>query len=151
MPDSPAELFDRHHLAVYRYLLRMTARRDVAEDLTQDVFLRVVRGQDRYDERGQQRAWLLSIARNLLLDRHRRAQREPTTVVEEVADRAAGPDVGIDLRQALDRLPESDREVFVLRVVAGLGHEDIARVTGATAASVRCRIHRARAALKGML
>ena len=119
MPDSPAELFDRHHLVIYRYLLRMTRRRDVAEDLTQEVFLKVIRGMDSYDDRGHPRAWLMSIARNLLIDQQRKSRREPTGVATDVAGGLPGPDVGIDLRQAIGRLPEADRDVFLLREVIG--------------------------------
>jgi RNA polymerase sigma-70 factor (ECF subfamily) len=72
-------------------------------------------------------------------------------VVTDVAGGLPGPDVGIDLRQAIGRLPEADREVFLMREVVGLGHGDIAELVGATPASVRCRIYRARAALKSML
>ncbi len=151
MAASAAELFRRHHLVVYRYALKMTGRSDVAEDVTQEVFLRVVRSITAYDDRGKDLAWLLAIARNLLVDGHRRNGREPAVPLEEdvrvnarIPERAA-------LAEALGRLPEQDREVFVLRVVSGLGHDDIARVVGATSAAVRCRIYRARVALRSML
>lgn len=151
MQASAAELFQRHHLAVYRFALRMTGRSDVAEDVTQEVFLRVVRSLPTYDDRGQGLAWLLAIARNLLVDGHRRNGRDPAVPLDEdvrvnarIPERAA-------LAEALGRLPEADREVFVLRVVSGLGHDDIARVVGATPAAVRCRIYRARVALRSML
>ena len=151
MPDSPAELFERHHLVVYRYLLRMTGRGDVAEDLTQEVFVRVVRGADGYDERGQERAWLFSIARNLLIDFQRKRRREPVDAVEDMVNGDSDPDVSLDIKRAIATLPETDREAFLLRVVVGLGHDEIAALVGATPASVRCRIYRARVALKAML
>lgn len=58
MPASPSEMFERHYGAIYRYALRMTGSRDAAEDVTQDVFLRVLRSHDRYDgrDRGPGRA-----------------------------------------------------------------------------------------------
>ena len=151
MPVSPAELFERHHLVVYRYLLRMTGLPHVAEDLAQEVFLRVVRGMHDYDDRGHERAWLICIARNVLIDHQRKSRREPAGVVSDVALSSPDPDVGLGVRQALDRLPEADREAFVMRAVVGLGHEDIAELVGATPASVRSRIYRARAAPKSML
>lgn len=151
MADSPERLFERHHLAVYRYLLRMTCRHDVAEDLTQEVFLRVLRGLSGYDDRGLERPWLISIARNLMIDRCRRAEREPSFVVEDISSGGADHAMSLEIRQAMSRLPEEEREAFVLRVVVGLGHEEIAGVVGATAAAVRCRIYRARIALRSLL
>jgi RNA polymerase sigma-70 factor, ECF subfamily len=151
MEVSAAELFRCHHLAIYRFVLRMTGRVDVAEDVTQDVFVRVVRGLGGYDHQGRELAWLLAIARNLLVDRHRRLQREPAVPLEDDVQVNARIPERAALVEALGRLPEPDREVFVLRAVTGLGHEDIARVVGATPAAVRCRIYRARTALRSML
>jgi RNA polymerase sigma-70 factor (ECF subfamily) len=170
MAASPAELFDRHHLAIFRYLLRMTGRKDVAEDLTQDVFVRVLRAADASDLGNLERAWLFRVARNLLIDWQRRAARNPVaSTLEDSAGsglpfhgaqgRQAGtmsvsdprPDVALDIRAALERLPEADRDAFLLRVVGGLGHEEIASISGATAASVRSRIFRARSALRATL
>ena len=71
-PPRAAGLFERHHLAVYRFLRRATGDGPAAEDLTQDVFLRIVRGLDRYEDRLRERAWVFRIARNVLIDRHRR-------------------------------------------------------------------------------
>jgi RNA polymerase sigma-70 factor (ECF subfamily) len=61
-PDAAA-LFDRHHLAVFRFLRRMTGDASLAEDLTQEVFLRVVRGLDSYEERSRETSWVFRIAR----------------------------------------------------------------------------------------
>ena len=170
MAASAAQLFDRHHLAIFRYLFRMTGRRDVAEDLTQDVFVRVLRGADASDAGNLERAWLFAVARNLLIDWQRRAARNP--VASNLEDspssdspqgvaqgRRAGtmavseprPEVALDVHAALERLPEADRDAFLLRVVGGLGHEEIASMSGATAASVRSRIFRARSALRATL
>ena len=63
---NPADVFARHHQDVYRYLVRMTGRRDVADDLAQDVFLRVVRALANGGAVGHERGWIFSIARNLL-------------------------------------------------------------------------------------
>lgn len=151
MADSLERLFELHHIAVYRYLLRMTGRREVAEDLTQEVFLRVLRGLNAYDDRGHGRAWLIRIARNLMIDGRRRSLREPPLVTQDVAGAMNGPELPLEISLAMARLPDDEREAFVLRAVVGLGHEEIAGVVRATAASVRCRIYRARVALRSML
>ena len=64
MAATSAELFERHHVAIYRYLLRMTGSRETAEELTQDVFVRVLKGLEQYEERDREQAWLFRIARN---------------------------------------------------------------------------------------
>lgn len=148
-----AALFEQHHLVIFRYFWRMTSRREIAEDLTQDVFVRAVRGLAGYEPRNRDRAWLFQIARRLLLDHRRTARRRGTAA--ELTDRdAAAPPVqqlSLAIDEALDRLSEVDREVFVLREVAGLGYEEIATVCGLTPAAVRSRICRARAALRTAL
>jgi RNA polymerase sigma-70 factor, ECF subfamily len=66
------ELFERHRGALRSYLRLATGRSDIAEDLAQDVYLRVVRGEATYQSRGKERAWLFSIARHLVVDHFRR-------------------------------------------------------------------------------
>ena len=152
---TPAALiFERHHLAVYRFLRRATGDGAVAEDLTQDVFLRIVRNLDRYEERLQERAWVFRIARNVLLDRHRRAQRVRPDLSLEVVPLVAvdaGQEVAVALQEALGGLREEEREAFLLREVAGLGYEEIGGLVDATPDAVRMRIYRARAALRAWL
>lgn len=152
MPVAPADLFERYHLAIYRYLLRMTRRRDVAEDLAQDVFVRVLGGREVFDVGDSHRAWLFRVAHNLLIDWQRRAARNPVSAGSppESPDESRH-DVALALREALEQLPDADREVFLLRVVGGLGHEEIAAITGSSAPSVRSRIYRARATLRTSL
>lgn len=152
-PD-PARLFDRHHLAVFRFLRRMTGSASAAEDLTQEVFLRVVRGAERYEERTREIAWVFRIARNVLVDRHRAQARAPEPMAIEDAGPYAIPAVqalGIALDEALARLPGEDREAFLMREVGGLGYADISEATGATPDAVRMRIYRARLALRAAL
>ncbi len=149
-----AAIFERNHLAVYRFLRRATGDGPTAEDLTQDVFLRIVRRLDRYEDRLRERAWVFRIARNVLLDRQRRAQR-----VRPELSLAAAPEVAVDARQtaslalqeALAGLREEEREAFLLREVAGLGYEEIGAVVEATPDAVRMRIYRARVGLRAWL
>lgn len=152
-PD-PARLFDRHHLAVFRFLRRMTGSASAAEDLTQEVFLRVVRGAERYEDRTREISWVFRIARNVLVDRHRTQARAPEPIAIEDGGPYAIPAVqalGIALDEALARLPGEDREAFLMREVGGLGYADISEATGATPDAVRMRIYRARLALRAAL
>ena len=151
MPASPADLFDRFHLPIYRYLLRMTGRGEVAEDLTQDVFLRVVRGADEYDARDREASWLFRIARNLLIDWQRRRSREPASREGGEPAIEPGHDLAIGIRQALAQLPVEEREAFLLRAVGGFSHEEIAALVDSTPAGARSRIFRARLKLRTVL
>ncbi len=152
MATTPSDLFARHHRDVYRFLVRMSGRRDVADDLLQEVFLRVVRALANGGPIGHERGWIFSVARSVLVDFHRRAAREVN-----VADRAAEvavqstPDLAHDLARSLAQLPHSDREVFLLKEVAGLSYEEIAGVCECTVESVRSRLYRTRSALRVML
>src|SRR2546426_4023374 len=87
--QQAAAIFERNHLAVYRFLRRATGDGPTAEDLTQDVFLRIVRRLDRYEDRLRERAWVFRIARNVLIDRHRRTLRNaPDLSLDAVPDPA---------------------------------------------------------------
>ena len=153
-PPRAAGLFERHHLAVFRFLRRATGDGPAAEDLTQEVFLRIVRGLDRYEDRLRERAWVFRIARNVLIDWHRRAIRAgPDISLDAVPDPAGdgGQTEAIALQEALAGLREEEREAFLLREVAGLGYEEIGAVVDATPDAVRMRIYRARAGLRAWL
>ena len=151
---SARSLFDRHHAVVYRFLRKLTGDASVAEDLSQEVFMRVVRGLETYQVRDRELAWLFRIARRLVLDRQRSASRRPV-LVEELADdapaRLSQPHLGLDLDRALQRLGDVEREAFLLREIGGLGYDEIAAVTGGTHDAIRNRIHRARMSLRAAL
>ena len=143
-------LFVTHRLQVFRYLSRIVGQVDALE-LTQEVFLRVARGPvpDR-DEAGT-RAWVFHIARNLALN-HVRDDRRHGDVVE-VPERGAPAtqELSAALGQALEHLPELDRDVFLMRESGGLNYEEIARACDLTVDAVRSRLHRARLQLRATL
>lgn len=145
-------MFEQHEAAVRRFLRHLTGSGDVAEDLTQDVYLRVVRTIDRYEPRGRDRAWLFRIARNVFLD-HRKHAGRSDPVSEAAVGAAAGPTqiITTDLNGALRQLDETDREAFLLCEIGGLRYEEIAAALGLTTASVRSRIYRARLKLREVL
>jgi RNA polymerase sigma-70 factor (ECF subfamily) len=147
-------LFDRHHLVVFRFLRRMTGDANLAEDLTQEVFVRVVRGLDGYVERDRERAWVFRIARNVIVDHHRESQRRPDPAPLDDALAAVQPatqTMAAALHQALARLPVEEREAFLMREVAGLGYAEIEEAMGASRNAARMRIYRARQALRDAL
>jgi RNA polymerase sigma-70 factor, ECF subfamily len=143
-------LFAAHRDSVFRYLCRIVGQSD-ATDLTQEVFLRVARTTVPETTVDGERAWVFRIARNLALNYHRDNGRRPETVALTDASRPPPQEVSLAMTQALGRLPTLDRDVFLLREVAGLSYEEIAVSCEITAAAVRSRLHRARQQLRDTL
>jgi RNA polymerase sigma-70 factor (ECF subfamily) len=150
-PPLAARLFERHAPAVRRYFRRHLSGGNGADDLAQEVFVRVVRGADAYDEREREVVWIFKIARNVLVDHHRRRDRSPESAapVEQIAPPSQS--VSLDLDQALAALSSDDRDAFLLAEVGGLSYAEIAVATGSTVAAVRSRIYRTRLALRERL
>jgi RNA polymerase sigma-70 factor (ECF subfamily) len=150
-PDRDA-LFAQHHRQLFRYFCRAVGHAEAARDLTQDVFLRVSRTVIPVAANGAVSAWLFRIARNLAIDYHRSRLRspEPAPIAAE-ATRPASQEVGVAVNEALTALPALDRDVFLMREVAGLSYEEIAGACDLTPDAVRSRIHRARLQLREQL
>ena len=147
---DPGALFAAHHHRLFRYLCRALGDADAARDLTQDVFLRVTRSTT--IPAGDGSAWLFQIARNLVLDRYRARARSPElSEPQQVATRPASQDVQVAVNQALALLEPMDRDVFLMREVAGLGYEEIAAACELSPDAVRSRIHRTRLRLRSQL
>jgi RNA polymerase sigma-70 factor (ECF subfamily) len=151
-PPRAADLFDSYHLTLFRYVYRSTGRRDVAEDVVQDVFVRVLRGLEAYQPLGRDLAWLFTITRRVLVDRHRALARRPEeTGLHGEPGAAVNQERSAVLADALGHLPDLDRELFLLREVGGLTYEEIAGVCDLTVEAVRSRIYRARQQLRRSL
>ncbi len=145
-------LFAAYYPRLFRYFCRAAGSADAARDLSQEVFLRVSRTRVPSATEGEVRAWLFRIARNLALDHHRHGRRHPVPAeLTGEPSRAASQDVNLAVNQALESLPALDRDVFLMREVAGLGYDDIALVCDLTPDAVRSRIHRARLHLRQQL
>jgi len=145
---TAADVFARHHHDIYRYLVRMTGRRDIADDLVQDVFLRAVRALRNGAPVGHERGWIFSIARSVLVDRQRERQRQVTMVEDATEPAKEGTQaLALSLAQSLAQLPDADREVFLLKEVGGLSYQEIADTCGCTVEAVRSRLHRTRSAM----
>ena len=156
------EVVERHSDRVYRLAYRLTGNRHDAEDLTQEVFVRVFRSLDTYTP-GTFEGWLHRITTNLFLDQARRKQRiRFDALSDERAARLSSPDPGPDaayvdrtfdddIEQALATLPPDFRAAVVLCDVEGLSYEEIAEILDAKLGTVRSRIHRGRAMLRKAL
>jgi RNA polymerase sigma factor (sigma-70 family) len=153
---------DGHSDRVYRLAFRLTGNRHDAEDLTQEVFVRVFRSLDTYQP-GTFEGWIHRITTNLFLDQARRKQRiRFDALSDERADRltsaSAAPDAAYadrtfddDVELALASLPPEFRAAVVLCDVEGLSYDEIAQILDAKLGTVRSRIHRGRAMLRSAL
>ena len=140
---------------------RLTGNDADAQDLVQEVLLRVRRGLETYRP-GSLEGWLSRITTNAFLDEVRRRRRRPTVELPDDPERvlAAADDVEStlaattlpdDIQDAIRSLPEDFRVAVVLCDVVGLSYEEIAEQLGIPIGTVRSRIHRGRAALRGVL
>jgi RNA polymerase sigma-70 factor (ECF subfamily) len=146
-------MYEEHVWSVYGFLgYRLNSRAD-AEDLTHQTFERALKAWSRFDERkGSAGAWLISIARNLLIDHYRRDRSGQRDSIDDVDHGIALPhvegpetDLGIsaELASALGLLPDRQREVVALRYGADLTGPEIAELTGLTLANVQQLLSRA--------
>lgn len=161
------EVVRTHTRRVYNLCYRFTANREEAQDLTQEVFLRVFRTLKSYDARqGALGVWLHRMARNLLIDHYRatRHERKGVSLEEEIErleqkeSAAPAPDRTVALgelsdtvQNALARLSPELREAIILRDLQGLEYREIAQVLDVPEGTVKSRINRGRAELGKIL
>ena len=160
--EAFASLFRRYHGLVYRFSMQMSGSRDVAEDVTQEVFIALAEHPARYSPaRGSLKAYMYGIARHLVAQRERRSwsrhevrldtlqgDAAPTvaTSFDPIGDLSHAQAVLV-LRRAILRLPPHYREVIVLCELNGLSYEEAAQAIGCRVGTIRSRLNRARGLL----
>lgn len=147
------ELFERHHHALYAFLLRLSSDPGTAEDLVQDVFLRVLKYRKSFRSGSPFEPWVYTLARNAAIDLHRRRGAAPLDEEEEleehpspapgVHETAVGRQSAGHLRAAFRALTTEQREVLVLARFEGRPYVDIAERLGCSVGAVKLRVHRA--------
>ncbi|HXZ86421.1 MAG TPA: sigma-70 family RNA polymerase sigma factor [Myxococcota bacterium] len=156
------ELFARYTPRLHSFLTRMVRDRGRAEELTQDVFIRLYTAAERYEARTRFSTYVFGIAHNLALNHLARAWRQREQSLgegaPEPASDAAGPAEQLDaarthaaLERALGGLPERQRAALLLRTQEDMGYEEIAAALGTSVPSVKSLLHRAREALLARL
>src|SRR5215469_7708766 len=141
-----------YQIPVYNYVLRMVGDRTLAEDLTQEVFLRVFQGLPRFSLRSKFTTWLFQVTKNRVLDELRATERRPRAVVDlddipplEVLDAPFERLEAIDaVWRAVERLNVDLKMALLLRDVVGLSYNEIADSLEVTLATVKWRIWKAR-------
>ena len=146
-----AVLFERHHVALFRYLLAMTRSRSLSEDLVQEVFFRALKYARSYDPGQPFSVWLYGMARNACFDSLRKRNAEPTAgEIDKIRSPEPMPeelfvrkqDV-LFLQEALRNMPQDKREVLVLSRFQNLRYEEIARILHCEIGAVKVRVYRA--------
>jgi len=158
---AAGRLYDRHHLPIFHYVYARTSHQQVAEDLTGEVFTRMIRHLPEYEERGIPfRAWLYRIAGNLVKDHYRRNGNVPLplSVAEEVNVPVNSPDRVVErtltlasVQQALAQIDENQREVVFLRFLAGMSLKEVASTMDKSVGAVKSLQHRGLTALRIVL
>ena len=150
--DALGVLFSRHHGAVYALCARLIQDDDLADDITQDVFLRVWRYARSFHERSAFRTWLYRLAYNAGADRRRHDARWQDSydfdLLPAEAPSAELTDRHMLLETALNRLSPKLRVVLVLSRFDGLGYDEIAHIIHCSPGAARVRLHRAMNALR---
>ncbi|MCL5116036.1 MAG: RNA polymerase sigma factor [Firmicutes bacterium] len=149
------DLFERFGAEVYDHVYLMAGSRPDAEDIVQDIFLRVLQSWTRFRHGASERTWLWSITRNCLREYYRRErfQRHHRAVLTEdmaITDPAA-PLCAVELHAALQSLTMSQRQVFICRAIQGLSGKETAQLLGWSDVKVRVTLHRATQRLQEVL
>ncbi len=152
--EAFTQLYLRYRQRVYAYCLRMLGNADEAEDLFQEVFIRVWQRAYQFTEERSLSGWIFTIAHNLCLNRIR--DRKEHSSIDDYSDLAAetpafGEDWAERIQSALEQVPPENREPFVLFEYQGLTYQEIAEVMKLTIAAVKSRIYRAREELRKIL
>ena len=172
--DAWEQIVQSYHRRIYNVCYRFTGTADDAEDLTQEVFIKMYRTLASYDvERGAFVTWLTTLARNLLVDHFRKSRMERATdsldappaadedappLADQLADTAPAADNRIEtqqtqqmVHQALQKLSPELREAVILRDLQELDYKEIAKVLRVPEVTVKSRINRGRTELGRLL
>ena len=165
-------LLGRHQKPVFNFILRFVRRRDIAEDLLQETFLRVIKGAANYKQQAKFTTWLYTIARNLCVDQSRRAKHRKHPSLDQpmsksddagtLMDVLPGKSTGSDrqtinkqmlstIEEAVASLSDEQREVFIMREFLDMPFKEIAAVVGVPENTVKSRMRYALEKLRAAL
>ena len=150
--DSLAPLFEKYHIRLYNFFLRMTNDTNISEDLTQNVFQRILSYRESYNEKWMFRSWMYQISRNAVNKQYNNQKLIITDIkdTEQIASEtnSAIEDLELEtqkevLHEALKKLPIEQREIIELARFQGLKYREIAEITGNTIPAIKVKVHRA--------
>ena len=147
-------LFDRYNIRIYNFFNKMVQNKMVSEDLTQDVFIKVIKYRTSY-KNGNFAAWIYTIARNIFSSHYQKTKKERSNTFDddkldnnETLVSESNQDELEHLQQALLKLSNSDRELIVMHRFQEIKYEQIAQIIGSNENTVKVKVHRALKKLK---
>jgi RNA polymerase sigma-70 factor (ECF subfamily) len=143
-------IYERYSTAIYRYIYFRVGEAELAEDIQAEVFLRMLEGMERYEDRGWPiSAWLYRIAHDRTVDTMRRRRNRQHIPLEAWSGMCEGPDSTVDVRldheelkRTLNDLTDEQRQVILLRFMADMSVQEVAKKLGRTEGSVKALQHR---------
>lgn len=152
--DQLRHLFDRYHLRIYNFFQKMVRNQAVSEDLTQDVFAKVIRYRSSYKQ-GNFASWIFTIARNIFSTHYQKQKKERSHMINddtldsgEILLTESNEEELNHLQKALLKLSTTDRELIVMHRFQEIKYERIAEIVGSTEGAVKTKVHRAIKKLK---
>jgi len=145
-------LFDRYNKRLFNYLARMTFDREVAEDLTQNVFLRLIRYRNSYKEGLKFQSWIYQVARNVFADHYQASKNRKNSGmdIEDIGEALLEPGEGPKqqeqerlLIRSMAMLNDEQRELLVLTRFTHLKYEEVAVLLNTSVANIKVKVHRA--------
>jgi RNA polymerase sigma-70 factor, ECF subfamily len=150
--DSLAPLFEKYHAKLYNFFLRLTNNKDISNDLTQNVFRRIISYRESYDQQWKFRSWMYQIARNVHLKHYQKnkflksdfneseqIEQDSKSALEEMEFEAKKH----ILHEALNQLSPEQREIIELSRFQGLKYKEISDITGNSVTAIKVKVHRA--------
>jgi len=160
--DAWGQIVRQHWRKVFNVSYKFTGKHDEAEDLTQDIFVKIFKSLHTFDRRANFQTWLISISRNLCIDHYRSVRKERETISRDIDSREMGtatrvepgPLAGIEredqralLRLALNQLAPTLRSAVLLRDIKEMSYQEIADMLALPEGTVKSRINRGRTEL----
>jgi RNA polymerase sigma factor (sigma-70 family) len=152
--DMLTILFDRYSVRIYNFFNKMVHNKMVSEDLTQDVFLKVIKYRTSY-KNGNFAAWIYTIARNIFSSHYQKTKKERSNIIDDDIMESDEMVVSESKQEELDhlqktllKLSNSDRELIVMHRFQEIKYEQIAQIIGSSENAVKVKVHRALKKLK---
>lgn len=151
--DLARILFERHHVHVYNFLYKMSKDKMLSEDITQEVFYKLIKYRSSYNN-GKFVSWMFTIARNSLSS-HYKSSKRTYTDLEQIEyrlteDQNEKTEEYTHLQIALDKLNDTDRELLILNRLQEIKYNELAEIMDSTTGAVKTKVSRALKKLKGI-
>ncbi len=152
-------LFDRYHVNVYNYLMKVNQNKMLAEDLTQNVFEKVIKYKSSFQGQNSFKGWLFTIVRNANIDHHRKRKYQSiddSYIEVATCDSNAHKSMEVAeqnkyLMEAINRLPIAEKEILILTKFEKLKYSEVSKITGLSESALKVKAHRSIKKLRSIL